>query len=99
LTEELENASDLHCRKAESGLAVIKQLSTFAKEKPGQHHTIAVILQQTFPAPRLTAGSALHKQKLWTYNLVIHNCGNDKGCVFGMRTKKADVLLKLEAAC
>jgi hypothetical protein len=61
LIKEIENACDLHHKKYENGQTVIKQLSTLAKEKPGEHHTIAFDLQQTFPTPRLTAGPAFYK--------------------------------------
>jgi hypothetical protein len=61
LTKEPANAHDLHHRKAESGQTVIKQLSTLAREKPGEHHTIVFDLQQSFPTPRLTAGPAFYK--------------------------------------
>jgi hypothetical protein len=77
---------------------VIEQLSILPKEKPGEHHTIAFDLQQTFPTPRQVQ------------HFINGSCGPiiwesitvtviKATCLFGVKTKQSEVLMKLEVTC
>ncbi|XP_068083375.1 uncharacterized protein [Anabrus simplex] len=73
---------ELHLRRAESGQDMISSLTALAKENPQQYHVIAMDMHQTLPTPKLTAGPAFYKLKLWMYNYEIHDCGTNKGYMF-----------------
>ena len=58
------------------------KLSKLAVDEPKKYHVIALDLQQALPTPKLTVSQAFYKRKLCTYNLGIHDCGEEKGYMF-----------------
>ncbi|XP_077291998.1 uncharacterized protein LOC143915302 [Arctopsyche grandis] len=78
---QLSIEKELHLRYAESMKTKMKTLSLLAKEN-SDVHVITIDLQQTLPTPKLTCGPAFYLRKLWTFNVGIHDCGQDVGYMF-----------------
>lgn len=68
----------LHHRKAEAGLEMIKEFRKEAKEDDGLF-VFTFDLQQALPLPKLSTGPAFYSRKLWGYNISIHDCKNEQG--------------------
>ena len=39
-------------------------------------------LEQSLPTPKLSTNVVFYKRQMWTYNLGVHDCSNDKGYMF-----------------
>ncbi|KAJ8884971.1 hypothetical protein PR048_011167 [Dryococelus australis] len=79
----LQCKKKIHLRRAEAIRDKLKQYTAKAKEGPEIVHTVSIDLQQTIPTSKLTCGHAFYLQKIWTYNVDIHDCSMDVG--HGMR--------------
>lgn len=45
-------------------------------------HVVAMDLQQTLPCPRLRAGVAFYKRKLWVYNFCVYDISKQEATMF-----------------
>ena len=66
----IQEKLNVHKNKAKIPYEVLRQANQAGTE---DLKIIAIDMQQTFPCPRLRAGEAFYKRKLWEYNLCIYD--------------------------
>ncbi|KAJ4437340.1 hypothetical protein ANN_17479 [Periplaneta americana] len=79
---EASKEKDSHLRRTDAVREKLKEMSALAKEHPEEVHVISIDLQQTLLTPKLSCGPAFYLRKLWTYNVGIHECGQNVGYMF-----------------
>jgi hypothetical protein len=77
--KDLTQERKLHVRRPDTMIDDLHKQGKTAK------HDILVIsydLQQAMPMPELTVGTTFYKSRLFVYDLGIHDCGDDEGCMY-----------------
>lgn len=78
----IENTLSDHKKKAELAFDLLHHFSSYSCQHPREIFSICFDLQQALPTPKLSCGPAFYKRKLWTYNLCIHDNGNNKSFMY-----------------
>lgn len=76
---EIKEVKVMHLARASAGQKLLKE---YIGDKDNNLACICIDLQQALPTPKLSTGLQFYKQKLWTYNLGVHNVKTHKGCMF-----------------
>lgn len=71
-------SKELHLGHAESLKTKLHDFSKLANDDPSIH-VISIDLQQTLPTPKLSSSIAFYSRILWTYDVGIHDCGQNTG--------------------
>ena len=66
----------MHQSKADKGYQLVKELT---KDADDSTWVVVMDLQQALPTPKVTAGIAFYKRKLWTFNFCIYDLKNGRG--------------------
>ena len=81
---QLQLQLEEHEKKAKVPRDLLKAAELQGK-KTGQDcniKTVAMDLQQTLPCPRLRAGAAYYKRKVWLYNFCVYDINEQEGSMF-----------------
>ena len=76
---DIEIHHKLHLAKADTGYDLPKTLLESINDTT---MILCMDLQQALPTPKVTAGIAFYKRKLWTYNFNIHDYKTGRGHMF-----------------
>lgn len=80
--EESKIHKELHLRKADKTREAKTNAAKHAKDNPTTVKSICFDLQKTLPTPVLTCNRVYYARQLWTYNLDIHDLGENQGFMF-----------------
>ena len=68
----------LHHCKAERAYQQLKEDTAVCRSLQ-EVDVITFDLEQSLPTPKLSTNVVFYKRQMWTYNLGIHDCSNEKG--------------------
>ena len=78
---QLECELQLHHCKAEGAYQQLKEDIALCRTS-SDVDMLTFDLQQSLPTPKLATNVAFYKRQMWTYNLGIHDCSNEKGFMY-----------------
>ena len=77
----LESELHLHHCKAERAYQQLRE-DTALSRTSSNIDMLTFDLEQTLPTPKLTTNIVFYKRQMWTYNLGVHDCSNEKGHMY-----------------
>ena len=78
--EQLRLEWDVHKIRAENAYQCIRE-DTAVFKSTSDTEMLTFDLEQALATPLLTTNVVFYKRQLWTYNLGIHDCKTEKGCM------------------
>ena len=77
----LESELSLHHCKAEGTYQELKEDTALCRTSP-DIDMFTFDLQQSLPTPKLATNVVYYKRQMWTYNLGVHDCSNERGYMY-----------------
>ena len=81
-TADLKHVFEEHKERANMVQHLLSQQADAAPVRGMDVRVVCMDLQQTLPCPRMTAGIAYYKRKLWVYNFCIYDVTKGKASMF-----------------
>ena len=79
--QQLQLERQLHHCKAEGAYQQLKEDTALCRSST-EIDMVTFDLEQSLPTPKLSTNVVFYKRQMWTYNLGVHDCSNDKGYMF-----------------
>ena len=80
--ETVKQERDAHQVSAELARAKLREDAERSKGENTDLSMITFDLESTLPTPKMPTNMLYYKRQLWTYNLGIHDCSNNKGHMY-----------------